>query len=273
MPGMPKETKDSVWQYIRLLGLWGAIVLVAYVLGITGAVQDVKEFPWWGWFLVLTAMLLVPFIAFHKMRMDYEAKLARAKDIEKERDALQNELASRVPRLFGSVDVVSLAVDARRPDILQVLILVTVNNSGEPTVVDGWKVTATTTSGREIDGVLTRIDQGNVIRHSGPGGTSSNLILPDSMQPPAITVTPNDVIFDMVVTDPIIRGGRRIGWLPVEFAVLPNESPGIAELQVECRDIFRNIMVMPWSAAMARRIDPGEGLKKRRVGDPSIKNQ
>lgn len=62
----------SLKEYVTALGHWGWIVLVDIFSGITGAYLDVsgiEGFPTWLWVTLLgIALIISPFIAFHKLR-------------------------------------------------------------------------------------------------------------------------------------------------------------------------------------------------------------
>ena len=85
---MWKSIRQSLAEYILSLGRWGWAVAVGIILAITGGYLDISgkaSFPTWAWQILLVMLLiLVPFIVFHKLRIN--------------RDELQAELDTRVKR-------------------------------------------------------------------------------------------------------------------------------------------------------------------------------
>ena len=81
---------ESLKNYIAAFGKWGllmAAILVGDVLGIIQSYYTEWLIPTWGWWLILVIILIVsPFIAFHKLRVqrdELQAKLQNDKDTPK----------------------------------------------------------------------------------------------------------------------------------------------------------------------------------------------
>jgi len=81
--------RKSFTEYITALGHWGWIVLVDIFSGISGAYLDVSDtwgFPTWLWIILLgIALVLVPFIAFHRLRIKRD-------DIQGTLDSIKNAM-------------------------------------------------------------------------------------------------------------------------------------------------------------------------------------
>ena len=69
----------SLWEYITALGHWGWFVLIDIFAGLAGAYLDISGkvgFPTWLWMLLLgIAFIVVPFVAFHKVRVQRDKAL------------------------------------------------------------------------------------------------------------------------------------------------------------------------------------------------------
>ena len=80
--------RKSFIEYIISLGRWGWLVLIDVISGVTGAYLDISGkwgFPTWVWILLLgIAFVVVPFIAFHKLRL-------RQDELQSELDRIKNE--------------------------------------------------------------------------------------------------------------------------------------------------------------------------------------
>lgn len=89
--------RQSLKEYITSLGRWGWLVVVDIIFGIAGAYLDISEtwgFPTWLWVLLLgIALIIIPFLAFHKVR--------------KERDQAKGNVASIVEALKTDVVIVA----------------------------------------------------------------------------------------------------------------------------------------------------------------------
>jgi len=104
----------SFIEYITSLGRWGWFVLVDIFSGISGAYLDVSGtwgFPTWLWIILLgIAFVLVPFIAFHKLRLNRD-------ELKSELDAIRNAKSNiKVkPLISGNravLEVKNIGVDA-----------------------------------------------------------------------------------------------------------------------------------------------------------------
>lgn len=69
----------SLWEYITALGHWGWFVLIDIFAGLAGAYLDISGkvgFPTWLWMLLLgIAFIVVPFVAFHKVKVQRDKAL------------------------------------------------------------------------------------------------------------------------------------------------------------------------------------------------------
>lgn len=67
--------RQSLWEYVRAVGYWWFIVIAPVILGIVDVYQlaSGNQFigiPSWVWFPVaFVVLLIIPFIAFHKVRV------------------------------------------------------------------------------------------------------------------------------------------------------------------------------------------------------------
>jgi hypothetical protein len=82
--------RKSLKNYIAAFGKWGffmAAILVGDILGIIQSYYTEWLIPAWGWWLILVIILIVsPFIAFHKLRVqrdELQAQLQKEKNIPK----------------------------------------------------------------------------------------------------------------------------------------------------------------------------------------------
>jgi len=71
--------RESLQEYITALGRWGWAVLMGILVGGAGAYLDISGawgFPTWLWLTMLgVAAIIVPFIAFHRVRVQRDAAL------------------------------------------------------------------------------------------------------------------------------------------------------------------------------------------------------
>ena len=74
----------SIKSYMQALGKWGWTVIVSGISAGTGIITDVSNYsfiiPYWGWYIIaLIFLLIAPFWAFHKIRIERDALVERAK--------------------------------------------------------------------------------------------------------------------------------------------------------------------------------------------------
>jgi ABC-type multidrug transport system fused ATPase/permease subunit len=91
--------RESIKKYILALGRWGWVVmgiLAGDIVGIaTSYISSQHQFvmPIWGWWLILILVLLIaPFLAFHKMRIEHD-RLNAVLDERKKNEKIANDLA------------------------------------------------------------------------------------------------------------------------------------------------------------------------------------
>jgi len=91
----------SLKEYITALGYWGLIVIAPIILDIIGVIQlttksQFTSIPSWVWFqIAFVLLLIIPFIAFHKLRI-------KNVEIQKKLDVLL-EMQSRKQTLDGFI--------------------------------------------------------------------------------------------------------------------------------------------------------------------------
>jgi hypothetical protein len=89
----------SLTEYITALGHWGWVVLVDILSGGTGAYLDISGkwgFPTWLWLSMLgVALIIVPFIVFHKRRLIWEKTLEELNAIKNQRPEIDTAISKQ----------------------------------------------------------------------------------------------------------------------------------------------------------------------------------
>lgn len=98
----------SLTEYIKSLGRWGWVVLVGILAGVYGLASSIWDVPLiipsWLWILLLfVGLTIVPFIPFHKLRLE---KLR----VEEKLEAFENSLPSIIVTLYSTHNCVQLCV-------------------------------------------------------------------------------------------------------------------------------------------------------------------
>lgn len=94
---MGKLVLVSLKEYVLSLGHWGWVVAIDVVYSVTGFVLDVSDavsIPTEAWLIpLIVALVVAPFIAFHKLRLKRDA-LQDTLDVRRRRKEIADKLAS-----------------------------------------------------------------------------------------------------------------------------------------------------------------------------------
>lgn len=99
--------RESLREYITALGHWGWLVLVDVFSGLVGAYLDISGSKWgvptWIWITLLgIAFVIVPFIAFHKLRIKRDEMREQLQEIQKAQPSIKFKIMELVKVKVGT---------------------------------------------------------------------------------------------------------------------------------------------------------------------------
>jgi hypothetical protein len=206
---MLREIGRSLREYIStyILSAWG--LGMGVILALVGAYQlaypQEHIAPWVWWTLGVITVLTVPFMAFHKVRV--------------QRDALTQELEGfRRPKVSGEIVDVVAGVNTSGEGTL--LLTIALRNEGTPTILDEWEVFVGPQGleRRHLQGMATFL-------YDGGGGKQVN---------------ESDFIYKKVESTPIPTGGKQTGFIFCRVPPGLNVLQQVDAIRVLCRDVARN---------------------------------
>jgi hypothetical protein len=156
-----------------------------------------------------------------------QAQLNTATKQLKKKDEL---LADRGAKLVGAISGTFMGNDETADgDSTIAVIYGVITNSGEPTSVLGWRVTAVFPDGRKKAGELIILRENEVF--------AFDVLQPQGQPPEELVVRAQDTLITKA-NDPVIKGKAQFGYLPVAFPGENLQNIESARLIMEFSDVY-----------------------------------
>lgn len=209
------EVWRSAKEYVTLLGRWGWVVLVDVLFAAVGAYLDIRNaapIPPWAWIsLLLIALLVTPFVAIHKLRLQRDQL---TQQIERQRRKSE-------PELVGAIEQ---SVVGEVQGFVRLILFIKIRNLGMPSIVDPWSVFLTIAGAQE--------KQIQIVHPDGP----IPIRLSDGRK---VTIESSDAIYNKTNSQPIPTGGQVTGFIACLIRDVPLkvlDQPG-NRIAIRCWDV------------------------------------
>jgi hypothetical protein len=168
------------------------------------------EIPLLGFFAALALRAVVAPYAIHRQGAEVTESIA------KERDRLQSELNLERPELSGKIDEI---IFGQSGDAIGIQLLVSIRNSGEPSIAEHWEVYVHLSDGQRIRASLW----GDPVTLYAGGG-AGNIVIPGQQNPQVIREIREEDFLHNKTAKAIQKGELARGYLSTKFSSISHDD-------------------------------------------------